>query len=142
MNDYDYWLEKSKNRKTDSVTLGKRRERELNRKIKEGKVTHPHLRDIVLPEQYQYLYFPTGDANQKAKRLGLPDRLTSAEVYMRFAYYGFRCIYCGADRPGLDHRIPFCRGGRNIPSNVIPCCHSCNSKKGKRTETEYRRVRD
>ena len=134
MNDYDYWLEKSKNRKTHHSTLQKRKEKKWG--------IHPHLRDIVLPEQYQYLYFPTGKANQKAKRLGLPDRLTSAEVYMRFAYYGFRCIYCGADRPGLDHRIPFCRGGRNIAANVIPCCLSCNSKKGKRTETEYRRVRD
>lgn len=52
---------------------------------------------------------------------------------------GGRCTYCGStDRIEADHRIPLCRGGSNDISNILPACRSCNRRKHRRTETEFR----
>lgn len=46
------------------------------------------------------------------------------------AYDGY-CAYCDQnDRPlTIDHVIPVARGGSNTKTNVVPSCHSCNSRK-------------
>lgn len=36
-----------------------------------------------------------------------------------------------------DHLTPTCRGGSNLIDNVVPCCLSCNQRKGTYTEEEY-----
>lgn len=45
----------------------------------------------------------------------------------------FRCSYCGEKGNSrdltLDHIIPKCRGGENIPENLVTCCFRCNQKK-------------
>lgn len=49
------------------------------------------------------------------------------------AIFEFTCAYCGTgtyDGLGIDHVIPVSRGGANVIENVVPCCRSCNSKKG------------
>jgi 5-methylcytosine-specific restriction endonuclease McrA len=28
------------------------------------------------------------------------------------------------------HMVPLIRGGEHSPDNVVPCCQSCNSRKG------------
>lgn len=38
----------------------------------------------------------------------------------------------------VDHRTPIARGGSNGIENLVPACNSCNSKKGTRTEPEFR----
>ncbi len=44
------------------------------------------------------------------------------------------CLYCGdtASKLAIDHFIPVARGGKTEMGNLLPCCKSCNSKKGAR----------
>lgn len=46
------------------------------------------------------------------------------------------CAYCGGVATTRDHIVPVSRGGSNIPTNVVPACLSCNSRKGNRTAEE------
>jgi hypothetical protein len=42
-----------------------------------------------------------------------------------------KCAYCNSEENiTLDHITPQCKGGLDIKTNVIPCCHSCNQSKG------------
>ncbi len=42
-----------------------------------------------------------------------------------------KCAYCESqENITLDHIIPQCKGGLDIKTNVIACCHSCNQSKG------------
>ena len=44
--------------------------------------------------------------------------------------YNFRCAYCGTqDNMTMDHVVPLSKGGKHSPSNVVPACACCNSKK-------------
>lgn len=45
--------------------------------------------------------------------------------------HGGRCIYCGKkpDRLTMDHFVPLAKGGAHDPSNIVPACRSCNSRK-------------
>ena len=41
-----------------------------------------------------------------------------------------KCAYCESKNDiTLDHIIPQCKGGIDIKTNVIACCHSCNQSK-------------
>lgn len=66
-------------------------------------------------------------------------RKTALLALQRVALYGGRCYYCGEAADTIDHRIPICRGGTNLPANLVPACRSCNSRKRHRTESEWRR---
>ena len=45
--------------------------------------------------------------------------------------WNHECAYCKSkDDITLDHVIPQCKGGLDIKTNVIACCHSCNQSKG------------
>ena len=55
-------------------------------------------------------------------------------IYLRD---GLACAYCGdAVEDGaqltLDHIIPYDDHGSNEVSNLVTCCHRCNSSRGKR----------
>jgi len=42
-----------------------------------------------------------------------------------------KCAYCGSeDNLTLDHIVPQCKGGVDVKTNVVACCHSCNQSKG------------
>lgn len=63
---------------------------------------------------------------------------TDALIAGRVAMFGGCCYYCGvADAGTIDHRIPLIRGGSHWPANLVPCCVSCNSRKGAKTEFEF-----
>lgn len=51
----------------------------------------------------------------------------------RVSFYGWRCAYCkktlNDSTLTVDHRIPISKNGPNWPSNLVPCCKPCNSKK-------------
>ena len=48
-------------------------------------------------------------------------------------YFG-TCFSCGVTPAcGVDHIIPFTRGGRNVIENLRPACMPCNRKKGNRS---------
>ncbi len=41
-----------------------------------------------------------------------------------------KCAYCDSEENiTLDHITPQCKGGLDIKTNVIACCHSCNQFK-------------
>lgn len=53
--------------------------------------------------------------------------------------YAGRCAYCGYEaKLHADHRMPLVRGGSNTIDNILPACRSCNSRKNKKTEDEFR----
>ena len=64
--------------------------------------------------------------------------LTVEKLRARILFYAGRCFYCDApDAKSLDHRIPLARGGSQFPSNLVPSCKLCNSRKGTRTPKEW-----
>ena len=56
------------------------------------------------------------------------------EVFKRDS---FKCQYCGESAPEVilhvDHINPVFEGGKNVLTNLITSCESCNQGKGKRT---------
>jgi 5-methylcytosine-specific restriction endonuclease McrA len=66
---------------------------------------------------------------------------TRLAIYLRD---DFTCQYCGrymkhaAPRDlTLDHLVCHEDGGLDVPSNLVSCCKSCNSKKGRTKWTTY-----
>lgn len=62
----------------------------------------------------------------------------------RLAIYirdGLACAYCGATiedtKMTLDHIIPYSMGGSNDQTNLVTCCHKCNSSRGARELREF-----
>ena len=61
--------------------------------------------------------------------------------HKRLAIYlrdGFACCYCGLAiedgvRLTLDHLRPHASGGSNKETNLVTCCHTCNSSRGARS---------
>ncbi len=58
------------------------------------------------------------------------------------------CYYCGVGldpkasrwftcRTTIDHRTPISRGGMNAAENLAAACASCNSRKNRKTESEF-----
>lgn len=75
---------------------------------------------------------------RRARLKNAPGRCSTEQLTARFAFFGWRCAYCGADN-GLtvDHVIPLSCGGSNWPANLRPACRSCNPKKGARSWREW-----
>lgn len=40
---------------------------------------------------------------------------------------GHVCAYCRAPATCLDHLTPRCRGGLDVPTNLVAACRPCNS---------------
>lgn len=55
------------------------------------------------------------------------------------AHWGSACVYCGADSGSLhiEHIVPLARGGSDDLSNLTLACGACNSRKGKKTASEF-----
>jgi 5-methylcytosine-specific restriction endonuclease McrA len=53
---------------------------------------------------------------------------------------GYRCQYCGThgtlDTLTVDHILPISRGGRDIWTNVVAACRTCNNLKGNKLPEE------
>ena len=56
----------------------------------------------------------------------------SKELFIRD---GGLCTYCNGLAIEIDHVVPVSWGGPTIPSNLVCCCHRCNSKKKNRSDT-------
>lgn len=73
--------------------------------------------------------------NRRRARLHSSDSpgVTVAEWKAILEYFGYVCAYClrTPENGSLtrDHIIALSRGGLDEPSNVVPACRSCNSKK-------------
>ena len=56
--------------------------------------------------------------------------------------YKSECVYCGSNQKiTLDHVIPIKRGGTHSLGNLVPACQSCNSSKGTKTITEWKKAK-
>jgi len=76
---------------------------------------------------------------RRAREANAPGDATAEQVKARFDYYGNKCVYCSTgENLHVDHRIPLSRGGSNWPANLAPACASCNHRKYRKTETEYK----
>lgn len=52
--------------------------------------------------------------------------------------YKHCCAYCGtSDALTIDHVIPVSKGGDHTAINVVPACHSCNSRKYNKLTLQY-----
>ncbi|MFE1763081.1 HNH endonuclease [Streptomyces angustmyceticus] len=60
-----------------------------------------------------------------------------AEVFTR---WGGLCAYCDEPAEHLDHIKPIARGGRDVLSNVIPACATCNLSKSDQTLAQWART--
>jgi 5-methylcytosine-specific restriction endonuclease McrA len=65
---------------------------------------------------------------------------TRKNVYIRDQGH---CQYCGR-KVGLnsfsfDHVTPRCRGGLSVWENIVICCMKCNSEKGSKSLSKYKR---
>ncbi|TMC30028.1 MAG: HNH endonuclease [Chloroflexi bacterium] len=79
------------------------------------------------------------DQGYRARKRAAPGSFTGAEWRALVEQYAGACGYCGAKGPlDADHRIPLSRGGDNTIGNIIPACHSCNVRKHRMTEQEFR----
>ncbi len=68
----------------------------------------------------------------QARKKGAPISDLTAEQWETIkATYQYRCAYCGRKPKKLtqDHVVPLSKGGSHTASNIVPACHSCNSKK-------------
>jgi 5-methylcytosine-specific restriction endonuclease McrA len=77
--------------------------------------------------------------NYRTRKIAAEGAFTAQEWLALVAMYGGRCAYCGIEGPlEADHRIPLSRGGTNRIENILPACRSCNGRKHRMTEEEFR----
>lgn len=73
---------------------------------------------------------PSYIASNAARRAKAPLSAVAPEEWVRIMESEeWRCVYCGGWAQTLDHVIPLARGGKHKPSNLVPACKSCNSRK-------------
>lgn len=76
--------------------------------------------------------------NNRARKMGDPNRITLADVEAMWATYGRACLRCESpDKPTIDHVTPVSKGGLNTPDNIQPLCAECNNWKHNKT-IDYR----
>lgn len=52
------------------------------------------------------------------------------QIFIRMAYFGFKCWMCRGAFEAVDHVKPLSKGGPHLLSNLRPACRSCNASKG------------
>lgn len=69
---------------------------------------------------------------RRAKKRQAGGSFTPTEWRDLCAFYGGRCLCCGATDRKLtpDHIVPLAKGGSSGITNIQPLCGSCNSSKG------------
>jgi 5-methylcytosine-specific restriction endonuclease McrA len=78
-------------------------------------------------------------SHSKRRDASKGDSFSTAQWLALLAYHGGRCAYCGSDiRIEIDHRVPLIRGGTITIENILPACRSCNRRKNRKTEDEFR----
>lgn len=56
--------------------------------------------------------------------------------------YSSPCLYCGSTTQiSVDHVVPIYRGGRHSIGNLAPACKLCNSSKGSKFLTEWKKFK-
>jgi 5-methylcytosine-specific restriction endonuclease McrA len=69
-------------------------------------------------------------AIRRSSEANLPATFTEADWADVLDLFGHKCAYCGKDgKLHQDHFVPVTRGGGYELGNIVPACHSCNSRK-------------
>jgi len=80
--------------------------------------------------------------NAEARRKGARGGYNESQWQAKYDFWGGRCYLCKAkvdfESAHREHRKPIIRGGLNFIANVAPACESCNLRKGRKTEKEFR----
>lgn len=74
----------------------------------------------------------------RARKAGVVSTLSARDWLLILKRFCYRCAYCG--EPGeltQDHKTPIHHGGAHTFENVVPCCGSCNSRKGVLTAGQF-----
>jgi 5-methylcytosine-specific restriction endonuclease McrA len=98
-----------------------------------------HIKMATDPDYVAYM-------RQKSKRRKAQMRdsvaiqVTGRQIRARFAEFGHRCAYCGANGDlHIEHVVPISKGGPHSIGNIIPACKDCNmSKRDHEAEAWYR----
>jgi 5-methylcytosine-specific restriction endonuclease McrA len=127
---------------------------EFNRDSKSKDGRQVYCRECQSRSDREYRVSPKGRAvrclrNTREKRRQaeallrheIKDTLTSHQIAMVQAED--RCLYCGHPvefgKMTVDHVRTFRNGGTNTYDNLLPCCGTCNSKKGDKPILEFLR---
>jgi len=84
----------------------------------------------MLPENIKAEKRRVESNNSRTYKKGLKGTMSHIEWAFLLAHHGFRCAYCGAVYETMDHIVPVVNGGGTTYTNILPCCHDCNQKKG------------
>ena len=80
-------------------------------------------------------------SHSKRRDASKADSFTTAEWLALLEQHAGRWAYCGSNvQIEIDHRVPLIRGGSNTIENILPACRSCNRRKNRRTEEEFREL--
>lgn len=74
---------------------------------------------------------------RRAAREAAAGAVSVQEWAERLAQYDGRCAYCFDVATERDHVVPLCKGGAHCISNIVPCCRSCNARKGTKLLVEW-----
>jgi 5-methylcytosine-specific restriction endonuclease McrA len=74
---------------------------------------------------------------QRARHYTVPGDFDGDEWDLAVAWFGGKCLACGAPVVTVDHVVPLSRGGSNSILNLQPLCLVCNNRKGTRC-VDYR----
>lgn len=70
------------------------------------------------------------ERRRRARRRGTAVAiLTTEQIALKMAYWGFRCWMCGGPFEHVDHVKPLAKGGAHILANLRPSCVRCNQQK-------------
>ena len=84
---------------------------------------------------------PIQPINRTARNQGM-NWISQTKRLAIYARDGFACCYCGSTveegtKLTLDHIIPHSLGGDNKETNLVTCCHKCNSSRGNRPVEDF-----
>lgn len=67
---------------------------------------------------------------------------TITDEALKELYETKKCYYCGEDTDKkdrtVDHKQPLSRDGQHTLSNIVMACSACNTRKGAKTEEEFK----
>ena len=107
---------------------------------KHGNPLQVEINEILVETRNRLFENRVKGANARARKLGLPGRITESDLEEILHTLKGRCFYCGVDLKGVfetDHMTPFCRGGANDKDNITFACQRCHRDKGTKTAEEF-----
>jgi 5-methylcytosine-specific restriction endonuclease McrA len=81
--------------------------------------------------------------NRKLRRRGIVGSIAGSDILALMRQQGGKC-FCGTglmDGFTVDHVIPLCNGGTNLPENIQLLCAECNADKGRKSDADWKSAR-